>query len=307
MAHDISKSYVIKFDDMVKQAYQENGGNIRGYIQNRTGVIGNKHTFNVYGKGTAKAAPVNGADVETMSTTTSVVEAILEESQASEYSNIFENDKVNFDDESELVKVIASALGRKEDEILIKALRAASALSDNSVGQIPAANKIVADFETTGTKTGLTVAKIEEALVALDDAGVPEEGRILIAPTRSKRELISSVQVGSIDYNDVKPLVNGQVDTFLGFKFIWIGNDTLGLGDGTDDYCYALHRDSLCLAVGNLDKQTRIDYVPQKMSYLVASPLRAGAVVREGAGVVEIKIKTVGAKAQAAAARTVKK
>lgn len=289
MPHNIQASYVTKFDDMIKQAYQENGGKIRGSVQSRTGVVGTKHTFNVYGLGFAKAAPTAGADVDTMGTQTSVVECNLSDNQASEYSNIFENDKVNFDDEQELVKVIASALGRKEDQILIDALDAATMVSGNT---------IPADFEVGGTKTGLTVAKLEEALVALDDQGVPAEGRIVIAPAKAKRDLLASVEVSSADYNQVKPLVNGQVDTFLGFKFIWIGDTFDGSkwygmhgGGTTSRRAYALHESALCLAVGNLDKETRIDYVPQKMSYLVASPLRAGAVVREAAGVVQIGVE----------------
>lgn len=292
MAHDITPSYVTKFDDMVKQAYQEMGGKLRSKVHSRTGVVGLKHQFNVYGTGFAKAAPTGGADVETMGSGTSSVEADLSNEQASEYSNIFDNDKVNFDDEQELVKVIAAALGRSEDQIIIDALDAPTYTGDHT---------IAVDFESTGVNTGLTVEKIEEAVVVLDDAGVPAEGRIFVAPAKAKRGLLASAKATSSDYvGDVRPLVNGQIDEFLGFKFIWIA-DTFdavatkwyGLpGGGTSlRKCFALHGDAAALAVGNLDKQTEINYIAQKTSYLVLAPLRAGAVVRETAGVVEVNIE----------------
>lgn len=300
MAHDISKAYVTKFDDMIKQAYQENGGKLRSAVHVRTGVVGMSHTFNVYGMGFAKDAPTAGGDVTTMGSKANSIECILTGKQASEYSNIFEADQVNFDDEQELVKVIASALGRAEDQLVIEALKSAAGQTTNTASDyMPAGHKIAIDFETTGTDSGLTVEKIEEAVVVLDDAGVPAEGRIFVAPAKAKRALLASAKATSGDFvGEVRPLVNGQIDTFLGFKFIWVG-DTV---DGTDKYglpgvgtanrdCFALHESALALAVGNLDKASRIDYVAQKMSYLVAAPLRAGAVVREGRGVVQVKIK----------------
>jgi hypothetical protein len=289
---DISASYITKFDDMVKQAYQEMGGKLRGGVHVRTGVNALKHQFNVYGTGFAKDAPTAGADVDTMGSATSSVECNLSDKQASEYSNIFDQDKVNFDDEQELVKVIAAALGRSEDQIIIDALDAPTYTGDHS---------IAIDFESTGTNTGLTVEKIEEAVVVLDDAGVAAEGRVFVAPAKAKRGLLASARATSSEYvGDVRPLVNGQIDEFLGFKFVWIAdtydsvaNSWYGLpGAGTTSRkCFAMHGDALALAVGNLDKQTRIDYVAQKTSYLVLAPLRAGAVVRETAGVVEVNIE----------------
>ncbi len=292
MSHDISSAYQTKFDDLIKQAYQEVGGKLRPAVHVRTGVVGTKHTFNVYGTGFAKDAPTGGADVETMGSDTTTVECVLSDKQASEYSNIFDNDKVNFDDEQELISVVAKALGRTEDQSIINALNAPTYTGTHT---------IAADFEVSGTNTGLTVEKLEEAVVVLDDAGIPEEDRFIVAPARAKRELLASAKATSSDYvGEVRPLVSGKVNEFLGWKFIWIADttdaatsDTYGLpGVGTANRkCFAYHKDALALAVGNLDKQARIDYIPQKTAHLVLAPLRAGAVVRETAGALEINIE----------------
>lgn len=295
MAHDISSAYVKVFDDQVKQAYQEMGGKLRKTLHTRTGVKGTEHTFNVYGLGFAKDAPVGGADAATMGSKTTTKKCVLSDKQASEYSNIFNNDKVNFDDEQELVKVIAGALGRTEDQTVIDAFKAESGTSGTAM------HKIAADFESTGTDTALTIEKIEEAVVLLDDAGIPAEDRYFVAPAKAKRSLLASAKATSSDFvGEVRPLVNGKIDEFLGFKFVWIG-DTTDVNDGNKKYglptsgtnrlCYAYHEQSAAAAVGTLDKQTEINYVAQKFSYFVAAPLRVGACVREANGVVEVAVK----------------
>lgn len=289
---NITSAYVIQFDDMVKQAYQEVGGKMREHTSVRTGVVGKEHTFNIYGLGFAKDAPTGGNDVEVMNASTTTVSCSLGDKQASEYSNIFAQAKVHFDDEQELVKVIARALGRSEDQTVLDGLAAAT---------LPADHIVAADFGTTGTETGLTLQKIEEAVVLLDDAGVPAEDRILVCPAKAKRALLADPTLTSTDFNSLRPLVNGQIDEFLGFKFVWIGDTKdpvdgkhYGLkGAGTAERsCFAFHKEAVATAVGTLDKQTRIDYVAHKMSYLVSSPLSVGSIVRESSGVVELKINT---------------
>lgn len=286
---DVSASEVKLFDEEVHHQYQEKGGKIRPFIYTKTGVIGGSVSMPVYGRGFAKDAATGGADVETMGTTTSNVDITLVGKQASEYSNIFDEDTVNFDDRKELAMVIAGALGRTEDQFVCDALVGATFT-----------NTIASDFEVTGTDTGLTVEKIMEAAVLMDDAGVPEEDRYIVAPAKAGRSLLKDVKATSSDFVGDAPMENGRVKSLLGFTFIWIGDsvdaatgDKYGCDNNgtTSRSAFAFHRSSLGMGIGNLDKQSRIDYVAQKTSYLVLSPLRAGAVVRDETGCVEINIK----------------
>ncbi len=293
MSHDISDSFIDEFDTNVKQTYQEMGSKLRPYVYRREGVIGKSVDFPVYGAGFAQDAPTGGELATTMGTSSSNVTATLVDKQASEYSNIFENEKVNFDDQQQLVKVIAKALGRTEDQTVIDALEAVTYVDEE--------NSVAITFGDGVTDTGLTVAKIIQAGMLLDDAGVPEDERVFVAPAKAKSQLLRSTEVTSSDFVEVKALTSGTVDTFMGFKFCWIADtyntdaDTwYGLPGGgtTVRKCYAFHQDAPALAVGKLDKQVRIDYMANRFSYFVAAPLSTGAVVRDEKGVIEVNVDT---------------
>lgn len=110
------------------------------------------------------------------------------------------------------------AAGRTYDDTIIAALNGNAVAIDQddatSNVALPAAQKIA-----VGT-TGLTLAKLLEAKEILDGAEVDEEDRFLVYTSKQGTNLLETTEVKSSDYNTVKALVQGQIDTFLGFKFI---------------------------------------------------------------------------------------
>jgi len=96
--------------------------------------------------------------------------------------------------------------------------------------------------------------------------------------------------VTSADFASVKALVTGDVNTFMGFNFITFGDrDEGGLAvDGSSDRTiFAFHRDAVGLGIG-MGQQSRVDYIPEKTSFLVASMFSAGAVAIDDEGIVKI-------------------
>ena len=67
--------------------------------------------------------------------------------------------------------------------------------------------------------------------------------------------LLGSTTVTSSDFNTVKALVQGEIDTFMGFRFI-VSNRLSKTGDIRS--CFAWAEDGLALAVGK-DIMARID------------------------------------------------
>jgi hypothetical protein len=89
----------------------------------------------------------------------------------------------------------------------------------------------------------------------------------------------------------VKALVQGEINTFMGFTFNVIGDRSegglTGGGSGSTRKVYAYHK----MAVGMAEAmaiRTQIDYVPEKTSYLVASMFSAGAIAIDAGGCVDI-------------------
>ena len=124
----------------------------------------------------------------------------------------------------------------------------------------------------------------------MDTKNVPAEDRFILCHAKSMQGLLDEADVKSIDSNTVRVLATGSLDSFLGFKFITIGDrDEGGLAvDGSlDRTVLAWHKSSVGLAE-NMAQKTEINYIPEKASFLVNSMFSAGAVGIDAEGIVEI-------------------
>jgi N4-gp56 family major capsid protein len=279
MAVSISNAFVTLFDSEVKQAYQGQRL-LAGVTRERNGVEGSTVKFPKIGKGSATIR-VPQTDVTPLNVTYSQVTATMEDYIAAEYSDIFNQQKVNFNERQELVQVVSGAIARRMDQVVLDALTAASSPST-------VANTVVSSGSATASD--LNVGKLRAAKKALDAKNVPAEGRCILVHANSLSSLLSETAVTSSDFNSVKALVTGDVDTFLGFKFVTFGDrDEGGLAiDGSSDRTlFAFHRDAVGLGVG-MGQQSRVDYIPEKTSFLVASMFSAGAVAIDDEGIVKI-------------------
>jgi len=279
MAVSISNAFVTLFDSEVKQAYQGQRL-LAGVTRERTGIEGSTVKFPKIGKGSATIR-VPQTDVTPLNVSYSQVTATMEDYIAAEYSDIFNQQKVNFNERQELVQVVSGAIARRMDQVVLDALTAASSPST-------VANTVVSSGSPAASD--LNVGKLRAAKKAMDAKNVPAEGRTILVHANSLSSLLSETQVTSSDFNTVKALVTGEVDTFLGFKFITLGDrDEGGLAiDGSSDRTiFAFHRDAVGLGIG-MGQQSRVDYIPEKTSFLVASMFSAGAVAIDDEGIVKI-------------------
>lgn len=275
MAINLSTAFVTLFDAEVKQAYQAQAV-LRGAVRVRSGVEGSTYKFPKIGKGVAQVR-IPQSDVSPLNVTYAQVTATLQDYIAAEYSDIFMQAKVNFDERRELVQVVSNAIGRRQDQLILDALAAAS--GTGTVGN-----------DIGGTDTNLNVAKLRDAKKALDAKNVPMDNRHIIIHANGLASLLGETAVTSSDFNTVKALVQGDINTFLGFTFHVLGDrDEGGLpkDSSLDRTVYAFHRDAVGLAEGIAPK-TEINYIPEKTSFLVASMFSAGAVAIDAEGIVKI-------------------
>lgn len=275
MAQLISNAFVTLFDAEVKQAYQASRA-LAGLVRERNGVEGSTVKFPKIGKGSATIR-VPQTDVSPLNVSYSQVTATMADWNAAEYSDIFHQQKVNFDERRELVSVVSNAIGRRMDQILLDALAASS-------------TSLTVSNDIGGTDTNLNVAKLRRAKKLLDQNNVPMDGRAMIISASGLEGLLGETQATSADFNSVRALVSGEIDTFLGFKFVTIGDRSEGglpIDGSLDRTCYAFHRDAVGMGIG-MNQRTEINYVPEKTSFLVNSMFSAGAVAIDDEGIVKI-------------------
>lgn len=116
------------------------------------------------------------------------------------------------------------AMGRSMDDVLLAAMRgnAYSGEAGTTPVALPAAQKILAYVDgTPGTPTNLNVGTLRRAKYLFDAADHdPELPRYFALNAFQLMNLLKATEITSSDYNVVKALVQGQIDTFLGFKFV---------------------------------------------------------------------------------------
>lgn len=281
MAISVSNAFVTLFDAEVKQAYQGESA-LRNTVRLRTGVEAATHKFPKIGKGVATVR-VPQTDVTPLNVTYAQVTCTLSDYIAAEYSDIFNQAKINFDERQELVQVVSKSIARRQDQMIIDALT-------NSSTSLTVASSI------GGANTNLNLDKLLSAKKQLDANNVPPTDRFVVIHANNLASLLDETEVKSSDFNTVKALVAGQLDTYLGFKFITIGDRSEGglpISSG-DRKVYAFHKQAVGMAEG-MGLTTRIDYIAEKTSYLVASMFSAGAVAIDAEGIVEITCDENGA------------
>jgi len=245
-------------------------------VRQRRGVEGSTVKFPKVGKGAATLR-VSQTDVTPLNVGFSSVTCTLQDWNAAEYSDIFSQAKVNFDERSELVKVVASAMGRRQDQLILDALAGSgtSLTVSNDIG---------------ASDSNMNIAKLREAKRLMDKNNVPPDNRNIIIHANGLANLLSETTVTSSDFNTVKALVQGELNTYMGFKFHVLGDRAeggLAIDSSLDRVCFAFHRDALGYAEG-IGMRTEINYIAEKTSWLVNEVFSAGAITIDAEGIVQI-------------------
>ena len=117
------------------------------------------------------------------------------------------------------------AMGRRMDDVVIQAAFEAAQTGKLGTTQVafPAGNIIPVNYVETGApvNSNLTIGKLRRAKALLDSfENDPDEARIMTVTANSLHSLLRNTEVTSADYNTVKALVEGKIDTFMGFRFV---------------------------------------------------------------------------------------
>jgi len=187
----------------------------------------------------------------------------------------------------------ASALGRQIDTVIANQLLATAksgetGATNNTLGTTSIAahvNPTVANL--TGTASTLTFERVRNAKRVLDLEDVEMEDRFFVVNPVGMDALLNTTQATSSDYAAVKALVRGEIDTWMGFR--WITSTNLS-STGTLTSCFAMQRYAVCLSLGSeplvrTDERTDLSY-----SWQVYYELNIGAVRLEEARVVQTDV-----------------
>lgn len=195
-------------------------------------------------------------------------------------------DKVRMliDPTSSYVKTAVMSFNRDRDQEIIDAAlgTAYTGKTGSTAVTLPASQQVAVGA------TGLTIAKLRAGKRILDQNEVDEDiKRFWLTNALGIEDLLATTEVTSADYNTVKALVQGEIDTFMGFEFI--RSEFVGV-DGSGDYRnIAWAEDGLLLAKGTGGVVTRVtERADKNYSVQVFREETYGATRMEEKKVVEI-------------------
>jgi len=275
MSKSLNVAAIASFDADVKHAFQDKA-KLRETVRIKTGVVGSTHRFPKLGAGMATKR-VKQTDVVPMNLQHTNATATLEDWNAAEFTDVFDEAKTNISERQELAASIAKAIGRREDQLIIDALDAT-------------ATTLLVGTAVGGAASDLNVAKLRAIGKLLGDNGVDEDEEVtFIGSYSGKASLLAEPETTSSDYNSVRALTNGEINEFLNMKFKWIASRAEGGLDKTGsvrtNYAYA--KSAIGHAIG-MDQRMEVNYIPTKTSWLANMLFSAGSVEIDAGGVVEI-------------------
>lgn len=190
------------------------------------------------------------------------------------------------------------SLGRKKDDLII-----AAALGTATIGK---AGGSTVDFEdesisingggettilgslATHNNNDISLNKMLTMMRLFNDQDVdPAIRKMWVVTPKDLEDMLNITEIGSADYNTVKTLVQGKVDTFAGFDFFWSTRLPSDVATGNSKRSFAWAQDGIILAsIGDIstrmEEAERLDF-----AWVLFSKMDLGAVRMEGAKVHE--------------------
>lgn len=279
----ISTAFVKQFQGNIEMLVQQKGSRLSDTVRIKAGIVGEDVFVDQISATAAIKRTTRHADTPLIDTEYSRRRITMYDYEWADLIDKEDKLKMLADPTSEYAQNGAYALGRAIDDAIIAAADGTAYTGkDGSTSTAMLTSHIIAHG-----CAGLTLAKLLSAKQILDAAEVdPDEPRYCIVTAKQVTDLLNTTEVKNADYNTVRALAEGKLDSFLGFKFI--RTERL-LEDATPDrkvLCYT--QSGICLALGkdiNASIDKRVDKSNATQVYLSMS---IGASRMEEAKVVSI-------------------
>jgi hypothetical protein len=288
MSTQITTAFVQQYRNNVQHLSQQKGSRLRMAVRNET-QVGKSEFFDQMSATAAVKKTSRHSPTPRMDSIHNRRRVTLNDYEWADLIDKQDKVRMLIDPTSEYAQAAAWALGRSmDDEVIAAAIGVAYTDETGSTStNLANANRIAAC--STTTNTNLNINALIQAKFLLDQADVdPDEERYIAVNASAIAALLGTTQITSSDYNSVKALVEGKIDTFMGFKFIRIERllatatalnftTTTGLGAGSGNAvtlastvksCFAWAKSGLLLSSGmeingRIDERSDMSYATQ--------------------------------------------
>ena len=254
MSLEINKGFVQQFSSNLIQLAQQKGSRLMASVMNKR-VVGKSAHFDRLGQTAAVIRTSRHGDTPQIDTPHSRRRVSLVDYEWADLIDQQDEVRLLIDPQSGYAKAGAWALGRSMDTAIINAATGNASSIDASDASsnvpLPAGQIVDEDFNTADSN--LIVEKLIEAKRILMKNDVEFDEQLTgVVNASALASLLNETEVQSMDFNSIKALVQGEVNTFMGFHFTRTERLN-GTADGTDSdpvLCLFYPKSAIGLALG---------------------------------------------------------
>ena len=248
MSSNITTSFVEQYSSNVQMLSQQMSSKLRGSVDVES-IVGKNAFFEQIDSTAAVLRTSRHGDTPQIDTPHSRRRVSLADYEWADL--IDDTDKIRslVDPTSAYAKNAAAAMNRAMDDVVITAINASAStgVSGATGVALPSTQK----FATSNQSDGLTIAKLLAAKKNFDNNDIdPSRKRFLVCGPQQIADLLAVTQVTSSDFNTVKALAQGDINSFLGFEFIMSNRLPFDATNGDDRLIFAYTEDAIKLAIG---------------------------------------------------------
>ena len=281
MSFEITTAFVQQYNSSVIMLSQQKGSRFRRAVRNET-QVGKNEFFDRIGATAAQKRTTRHGDTPLMNTPHSRRRVSLADYDWGDLVDNLDKIRTLIDPTNQYTIAASNAMGRSMDDVIAEAFfgTAYSGEEGSTSVTFPTAQQIAAGG------VGLTVAKLRTARKMLKANEV--EGKLYCGiSAEQEEELLATTEVTSSDYNSVKALVHGEVNTFLGFDFI--RSERLPTDSSGDRRIPCWTEQAMVLSMGKEPVARISERADKNYSVQVYNCMALGATRLEDEAVVEIK------------------
>jgi len=176
-------------------------------------------------------------------------------------------------------------MNRAMDDVIITAFNASAStgVAGGTSTPLPSTQKT-----QLNQSDGLTIAKLLSAKKILDNNDIDLQENVIFCGPQQVADLLAVTEVTSSDFNTVKALAQGDINSFLGFEFIMSTRLKFDATNTDDRLIFAYTEDAIKLAIGSDIKAQISERADKSYSTQVYYAMSLGAVRMEEKAVVQI-------------------
>ncbi len=286
MSSQITTSFVEQYSSNVAMLSQQMGSKLRSSVDVEK-VTGKNAFFDQVGVTAAQLRTSRHGDTPQIDTPHSRRRLSLADYEWADLVDDVDKVRMLVDPTSSYARAAAAAMNRAMDDVIITAFNASAStgVAGGDSTALPSGQKTA----TSDQSDGLTITKLLAAKKILDNNDVdPSLRRYIVCGPQQISDLLGTTQVTSADFNSVRALATGAVNSFMGFEFIMSTRLNMDATNTTDRLIFAYTEDAIKLGIGKDISAKISERADKSYSTQVYYGMSLGAVRMEEEKVVQI-------------------